>query len=299
MFELTEEGEWRTLALLAFVYLAWGALLFTPGVPLALRFLLLIPVVTLHSSLQHEVLHGHPFRNEKLNSLLVYPPLGLLVPFERFKQTHLQHHRDSRLTDPYEDPESWYLYRKDLLQYPAWFLYLLRINNSLLGRILLGPALAMNGFWRKDFEEITRGNRDFRRIWGFHILWVAILLTIVGIWSPLGTWLYLMVAYFGFSLLTVRTFLEHQARDAVRERTVIIGESRLLSWLFLNNNLHAVHHVHPRLPWYRLPETFKARREDFLKLNKGYYFRNYLEIFKAYAFRAKEPVEFPLKKGGR
>ena len=66
-------------------------------------------VVTLHMSLQHEVIHGHPTRSRVLNQLLAGPSLSLWLPFERYRATHLQHHRDHHLTDPLEDPESFYV----------------------------------------------------------------------------------------------------------------------------------------------------------------------------------------------
>ena len=40
--------------------------------------------------------------------LLVGLPIGLVYPFRRFKALHLRHHADERLTDPFDDPESYY-----------------------------------------------------------------------------------------------------------------------------------------------------------------------------------------------
>jgi hypothetical protein len=54
-------------------------------------------------------LHGHPTRSAALNEALVFPALGLFVPYRSFRDTHLRHHNDANLTDPYDDPESWYL----------------------------------------------------------------------------------------------------------------------------------------------------------------------------------------------
>jgi fatty acid desaturase len=39
----------------------------------------------------------------------VFLPIGLVWPFRRFKALHLRHHADERLTDPFDDPESYYL----------------------------------------------------------------------------------------------------------------------------------------------------------------------------------------------
>ncbi len=63
----------------------------------------------MHSSLSHELLHGHPFGAERAETLLGLWQPGIFVPYLRFKRTHLAHHRDANLTDPYDDPESNYV----------------------------------------------------------------------------------------------------------------------------------------------------------------------------------------------
>ena len=99
--------EWGTLALMLGCYALWGGvLLYLPGVSLILTVLCLGCLAGLHSSLTHEALHGHPFRSRLLNEALMFLPLTLFVPYGRFRDTHLAHHRDERLTDPYDDPES-------------------------------------------------------------------------------------------------------------------------------------------------------------------------------------------------
>ena len=35
-------------------------------------------------------------------------PLSLWLPYSIYRSTHLAHHRDENLTDPLEDPESYY-----------------------------------------------------------------------------------------------------------------------------------------------------------------------------------------------
>ena len=51
------------------------------------RLLLLGFIVALQSSIMHEVLHGHPTRNGRVNEAFVFLPIGLVWPFRRFK-TH-------------------------------------------------------------------------------------------------------------------------------------------------------------------------------------------------------------------
>src|SRR5262245_59970909 len=102
--------EWPTVGLLMACYAAWGiATAFYSGIGSVLLVLLVAPLVTLHSSLQLEALHGHPTRSAAINEALVFLPLGLMFPYRRFKMLHLRHHNDAALTDPYDDPESFYL----------------------------------------------------------------------------------------------------------------------------------------------------------------------------------------------
>src|SRR3546814_3895233 len=71
----------------------------------------------------------------------------------------------------------------------------------------------------------------------------------------------LLFVYPGIALSLVRSFLEHQARPEVSERSVIVESGPLMSLLFLNNNLHLVHHDKPGLPWYRIPAFYRQRRD--------------------------------------
>ncbi|WP_189347960.1 fatty acid desaturase, partial [Mesorhizobium sp. M4A.F.Ca.ET.090.04.2.1] len=101
--------EWPTVFLAFFCYGTWLAtgFLLWPSYPiLALGALAL--TAALQSSLMHEVLHGHPTRNARINEAFVFLPIGVVWPFRRFKTIHLRHHADERLTDPLDDPESYY-----------------------------------------------------------------------------------------------------------------------------------------------------------------------------------------------
>jgi len=112
--------------------------------------------------------------------------------------------------------------------------------------------------------------------------------------SAMPIWAYLVASYLGISILKNRTFLEHQAHEKARGRTVIIEDRGPLALLFLNNNYHVVHHMHPKLAWYKLPRMFAQDRGKYLERNDGYYYRSYAEIFGRHFLRAKDPVPHPL-----
>ena len=115
------------------------------------------------SSLQHELLHGHPFRSALLNELLGTPALSLTVPYGRFRATHLAHHHDPLLTDPYDDPESNYMDPDVWIKTPGWLRSLYRLNNTLLGRIVLGPILGNLLWLGSEARLLAEGAPGVRR----------------------------------------------------------------------------------------------------------------------------------------
>jgi fatty acid desaturase len=140
-----------------------------------------------------------------------------------------------------------------------------------------------------------------RLAWVLHGIGLAML----GLWlatvASMPVWAYVLSAYLGWSLLKIRTYLEHRAHDQARARTVVIESRGPLSLLFLNNNFHVVHHMHPAVAWYKLPALYFGNRDHYLRRNESYHYRSYVEIFRQYLFRAKDPVPhpvWPVDKGG-
>jgi fatty acid desaturase len=287
--------------LLVASYLVWaGATTWLALWSLPLAILLATLTVTLHSSLQHEVLHGHPTGNPILNEALVFLPVGFVFPYRRFRDLHLAHHRDEFLTDPYDDPESNFLDPAVWSRLPRWQRALLRFNNSLAGRMLVGPALGAISFWRSDARLIMAGDREVRLAWALHLAGMVPL--VWWLWTDaMPGWAYAVSAYAGLSILKIRTYLEHRAHDRARGRSVVIERQGLLSFLFLNNSFHAVHHSKPRVAWYRLPAIYRENRDEYLRRNDGYVFASYGEVFRRYFLHAKDPVPHPLwpRGGGR
>ena len=292
--------EWPTIALLAACHAAWlAAGLLHASLPwLAIPLLAL--AIVLHSSLQHEAIHRHPTQSAAWNEALVFLPLGLLVPYRRYRETHLAHHVDSRITDPYDDPESFYWAAADHQRLPRALRVLLAWNATLVGRIAIGPAIAAVRFL---FAEARLGlglrgaeARAWGKAWALHALGLIPVLAAIHWVFAMPLIAYLGAVYLAMALLGVRGFCEHRWAEAVEARTVIVERS-LLGSLFLHNNLHLVHHKQPRLPWYALPAAYRARRSEWLALNHGYVFTGYRAVLRAHALRAKEPVVHPAHDG--
>ncbi|HSF64857.1 MAG TPA: fatty acid desaturase [Paracoccaceae bacterium] len=278
---------------------AWAtATTFLHALSPVLGILLTGIAIAQYSSLQHEALHGHPFRNPRVNEALVTAALTLTVPFGRFRDTHLAHHHDPILTDPYDDPESNYLDPAVWARLSAPARWLLRANNTLLGRVVLGPIIG-NALWlRSEARLVLTGDRGARRDWALHA--AGLVPVVAWLWvAAMPWWAYLLAAWIGHGLLKIRTFLEHRAHEAARARTVVVEDRGPLALLFLNNNLHVVHHMHPGVAWYRLPALYARNRDHYLRRNDGYAYRSYGQIFRQHFLRAKDPVPHPLMRSGQ
>ena len=288
--------EWPTIALLVTVYGGFAALTYWHSVLTGWQlFLAGGLLVCLHGSLQHEAVHGHPTQSRWLNALLVFPSLWLWVPFEIYRKTHLAHHRNDLLTDPTADPESYYVTPEHWAELGPLARGLLVVHNSLAGRLILGPFVCLYRLVTGEAARLLAGDGSNLRAWGLHALSVTLVLAwVIGVCDlPLATYL-LCFAYPGLSLTLLRSFLEHQARAEVGQRTVLVEAGPLFSLLFLNNNLHAVHHAEPGLAWYKIPARYRESRDALLAENGGYRMRGYAEVFARYLLWAKESPVHPL-----
>src|ERR1700755_3282812 len=102
--------EWRTLLLVPAVYATWLlALAAYRALGPAAGSILLILATCWFTSLQHELIHGHPSRSRRLNRLMGLAPLAVWYPYDLYRRSHIAHHRDEVLTEPGIDPESNYV----------------------------------------------------------------------------------------------------------------------------------------------------------------------------------------------
>jgi fatty acid desaturase len=285
--------EWPTLGLIVLVYAVLGSLVWFHAI-LPWWVLLLVGsyFACLHTSLQHEVLHGHPTRKWWINEALVFLSPTLWLPYNRYRDTHLHHHNNQLLTDPEKDPESYYLLPDQWSESSVVKRWFFEVNQTLGGRMLIGPAVSIVRFWSEDVALAVRGERQRQKAWGLFALSCASVLAFVML-CGMPVWQYvLLIAYPGISLALVRSYCEHQAAENVNHRTIIVECSKFWSLLFLNNNLHVAHHEKPALAWYLLPAYYRADRDLLIAQNNGY-LMSYATIFRRHFFSAKEPVAYP------
>jgi len=287
--------EWPTAALAAFIYGSWFATTyFYRALPVWSLPLIGGWIVAWQLSLQHEILHGHPTRSRRINTAIAIWPLSLWLPYETYRLSHLRHHNDTRLTDPLEDPESNYWTPEQWASAGPIVRALVYAQETLLGRILVGPAYAMGRFWEGQIKAMLAGDRVTQRIVLRHGLEAAIVVAwIVGV-CHMPLWLYFFAyAYVGTALVRVRSYAEHRADNEVEHRTAIVEDSWVLGPLFLFNNLHVAHHLRASLPWYELPGWYRRNRDTLIALNGGLVYKTYFDVARRFLFRPHDTLFHP------
>jgi fatty acid desaturase len=234
-----------------------------------------------YNSLQHEVVHGHPTPWRAVNTALAAAPLGLVVPFSVYRDTHLAHHRAEALTDPDLDPESFHVSAATWSRCGPVRRALLQATRTLAGRMVLGPPVGAVRWWRSIVA--ARSPASVARAVSHGAGVTLILLGVNATGLPL--WVYVVgVAWGGGALSLLRSFAEHRLPDD-GTRSAVVRAGRFFSLLFLNNNLHHTHHARPGVPWYELPEVHAKLGADRIAAAGAGLYHGYGEIARRYLFR--------------
>jgi fatty acid desaturase len=298
--------EIPTLLLIVATYAAWlGVTRLYLRWPLWLLAPLTTLIITLHSSLQHEIVHGHPTRWKRLNRLLAIVPLSLWLPYERYRHTHHVHHIDARLTDPLDDPESFYWRSEDWGQQRGLSRFALRVQQTLAGRVLIGSFWRIGMFLRdelltlrhREHRTLIRNAQNVPYVWLEHLAWCVPVIAWLKLVCGMPLWIYFVAMVVPANgLLLIRSFAEHSARPGVRERVALVENSWLLGPLFLFNNLHSLHHEAPGIPWYRLPAHYRRERERLIAENSGLVYSTYFEVARRFLFRPHDALVHPTNR---
>jgi fatty acid desaturase len=286
--------EGSTLFVASLIYSGWIALtLCATRLPLWIVAPFGGWLIAWHGSLQHETIHGHPTPWPWVNRLLGFAPLSLWLPYGRYERLHLAHHGAEHLTFPGLDSEARYLSRTSglLARTAAW------ATATLAGRLLLGPPIEIAAFLVSEAKALAAGEPGVRRAWAIHLAGAAAIWAWLRWACGFGLADYLAAfVYPGAALLLLRSFAEHRADADPGRRVAIVENAPVFGLLFLNNNLHAVHHAFPGAPWSRLPELYAEHRTALLQRNGGLVYRGYAEVVRRFLFRPHDVLVHPAER---
>lgn len=247
--EYTGELAWPTVALVAFVLTAFIAnlALFAVGLlPLWAAILLYGALTYLSYTPLHEAAHGNIHggqdRYQWLNDWCGYlvAPL-IMIPYSTHKVEHFTHHRYTN--QPGKDPD--YMVsgmRHGLTAFVIESFKFLWMQNTFLFR----------DYWA------TASTRERVTYWAevsFALGWRIAFAVMVARESTVTL---LVVGYLIGAFFTVYWFAyrpHHPYDDATRYRNtnslIMPSWMKPLEWFWFGQNLHSIHHLFPRVPFYR------------------------------------------------
>lgn len=289
--QLSRSWVWRlelpTWALISVIYTGWFAcVIYWQQLGSVIGSVFLILFSTWYMSLQHELIHGHPTRWRRVNQLFGTLPLAVWYPYGLYRDSHIQHHRDEDLTHPEKDPEGYYYTAEQWRYFPSVFKSIVRISNTFIGRLALGPALDIIDTIRSATRAFITGDRPAIIMWLIHLGLLSLLLHWMSSHGISTIFAILVIAYPALSLTKVRSFFEHRAAQDSAARSTLNEAAWPWRLLFLNLNYHLVHHDLPALPWYGLRQIYLENRVQY-QHRSGYFVVNgYTQWFEAFAFTA-------------
>ena len=290
--ERFRQHDGPTILVAIAIYAAWFCLIRYNAL---LPWWLIVPIgaylIAWQFSLQHEAIHSFRGVPAWLRFAIVFPPLGLWFPFALYRNSHSIHHRDVNLTVPGQDTETYFVRREDWARMNRLHRALLLFNQTLLGRLTIGPLLRLWTLVRRESARVARRDFSHVRTWIVHAAAVTALLWLCAYYG-MRWWQYvLLIAYPGMSLGLLRAFTEHRAAPGPSERTASVESNPLFGLLVLYNNLHIAHHLQPTMQWFELPGYYRRNREELLKVNDHFIYRGYAQIARRFLLR---PVFHPI-----
>jgi len=246
---------------------------------------------------EHEAGHRTAFRTGWLNDLVLWicAPLMLQAP-TFFREFHWQHHRATQ--DRALDPEI--SGAPDLLddwpRHPLAYAALAAGQLLLIGKALFtfaGALLPTAAAWEKAFPFI-RPNKRTRIAWESRAVivgWVAVITAgvayVPGFAFALLAWPIGHVAL-GSYLMAEHTGLPHEGSQNHRTRTVI--STPLVRWMMWNMPYHAVHHMHPAVPFHAIPTAQAIVAPSLEHVSSGYLAFHREALRHAFGRSGTEPV---------
>jgi beta-carotene hydroxylase len=247
------------------VYLALGivvafTLVCTLGtmgiIPLWLGLILNTLILYADQTPLHEACHGNIAGRDSrwlwLNHLIGFACGTILLhEYKSFRYMHLAHHRDTN--NPELDPDHWVAVKNPFL---------------VAFRCLTIVFWYHQYFWKHiAFHAHIPGMRPLTiHIMIMHMLYygVAIGLSLMDYWREvLMLWIFphilasALIIYF-FAYLT---HAPHEVHERYRDTNVFWVRGKIVepvvNWLYLFQNFHLIHHLFPRIPFYRYGQAFR------------------------------------------
>jgi beta-carotene hydroxylase len=209
----------------------------------------------------HEATHGNIAGRDGrllwLNELVGHVSgFVLLAPHPGYRVLHLHHH--THTNDPVEDPDYW-------VKSPTWLGQFVRC-------LVIQPVYILH-LWK-----IARDPRSLRAfIW--EVLYIAsyVLIVLAAFHFGVGRevlLLWILPAYIGVVMCPVMfdwpVHHPHTERGRYHDTAILLFPRPIrtfMDFVFCGHTYHLMHHLYPRLPFYRYGRAWNALRDELMTLD--------------------------------
>lgn len=216
-------------------------------------------VTFLMFSVLHEATHHAVSTNTRVNNAFGHLSVPFVVPWATFplvKFIHIEHHRNTN--EPMSvDPDTW------TSEGPWWQLPLRWATID-----LWYVAFYLRRVRERPVREVATTFAMFTVVVG-----AFVALAVAGHGHAL-LWGYLIPQRFGVMVLAWWfDYLPHhgltvtQREDKYQATRVRVGGEKVLTPLFVYQNYHLVHHLHPSVPFYRYVRAWRRNEQAYLDRN--------------------------------
>jgi fatty acid desaturase len=171
--------------------------------------------------------------------------ITLFAPFYVFKVIHFRHH--AHTNDPEKDPDHW-LASKNLFQ-------------LIFHSVTIFPVYVINGFKMLFIEKQLNSKVRRELIIAFIVL--IIFLVVLGLWISWHNWIYPLMLWIlpaviaqGFLAFAFDWLPHHPHQEQKPWLNTRVFDIPGLSVLLLSQNYHLIHHLHPRIPFYKYKNAY-------------------------------------------
>ena len=265
-------------------FFTWGTYWAIPA------FLFYAAIFMFADFIQHECIHGTPFRSHWLNETVYWVTCFTSIREPVFNRwSHAVHHTSTKFVGT--DPEIQVPRPTNLPRLAGEFLSLWHI-----GVHVSAIVKAAFGAMSKEAKQLVPGD-EFRAVVGNARWFLAGYVAVVAGAIAVESWLPIMFLFFprvaGAWVVMTYAITEHSAlADNVRDhrlntRTVLMNP--ILTFLAWNANYHVEHHIFPMVPFHALPKLSKVLADQLPAPRKGL-LRAWREMLPVFLRQQKEPA---------
>lgn len=267
---LTQKSDWAGLRHLALHLgliggagtLIWKGVPFYPAL-MVVQGVLLVFLFTL----LHETTHKTPFKSERLNAVVGHMAgFVVMLPLGWFRYFHLAHHRHTH--DPEHDPELSEPKPSTLIGHAVYMTGVPEFVSRIKGLIIRSFVKSEEVF----VPERARSKVQ-QEAWVYLLGYAGLISVSVWVGSTFLLWVWIVPLLLGNPFLRAYLLAEHTYCPHVSdmlENTRTTFTNRVVRFLAWNMPYHAEHHIHPNVPFYKLPEFHQITKDHLKATEQGY-----------------------------